>query len=168
MSVNVEYNGKSVPVANIGIVSSKEKVLLGNLERDLVLQTLGSITVQVGNKFYDLPFSLNGNTATLGLNIKNIKSLDGINLSNYSDGTFLFNTLNNALYLVYNGQLITISGATDNNKMFLSYVNEQSLNGSQKERLVLNSGMYLNSIDDVKRFTVDDVYDDMIVFVKDQ
>jgi len=37
MSVNVEYNGKSVPIANIGIVSSKEKVLLGNLERDLVL-----------------------------------------------------------------------------------------------------------------------------------
>lgn len=82
MPVNVEYNGKSVPIANIGIVSSKEKVLLGNLERDLVLQTLGSITVQVGNKFYDLPFSLNGNSATLGLNIKNITSLDGINLSN--------------------------------------------------------------------------------------
>jgi hypothetical protein len=42
-SLNIEYNGKTIPIANVGIVSSKEKVILGNLERDLLLQTLGSV-----------------------------------------------------------------------------------------------------------------------------
>ena len=36
-SLNINYNGNSIPIADIGIVSSKEKVILGNLERDLVI-----------------------------------------------------------------------------------------------------------------------------------
>ena len=55
-SLNIEYNEKSIPIADIGIVSSKEKVMLGDLNRDLVLKTSGSISVQVGNRYYDLSF----------------------------------------------------------------------------------------------------------------
>ena len=91
-SLNIEYNGKTIPIANVGIVSSKEKVILGNLERDLLLQTLGSVQIQVGNKFYELPFNTDGSWSGGNLNIKDIDGLDNLDLSSYSNGTFLYDT----------------------------------------------------------------------------
>ena len=116
-SINVEYNGKSIPIANVGIVSSKEKTILGNPERDLILQTLGSIQVQVGNKFYELPFSLN-NGSSSALNIKSIESIDSLNIDGYPDGTFIYDQKSGALYLVYNRKLIIISGEDSDNDIF--------------------------------------------------
>ena len=91
-SLNIEYNGKTIPIANVGIVSSKEKVIFGSLERDLLLQTLGSVQIQVGNKFYELPFNTDGSWSGGNLNIKDIDGLDNLDLSSYSNGTFLYDT----------------------------------------------------------------------------
>ena len=167
-SLNIEYNGKTIPIANVGIVSSKEKVIFGSLERDLLLQTLGSIQIQVGNKFYELPFNTDGSWAGGNLNIKDIDGLDNLDLSSYSNGTFLYDTKGNVLYLIHNKTLIPISGSDDDNQIFLSYINEQKLSGQQKYRLILNAGQFLSSLQDVKLFTVEDVYDGMIIFVNDE
>ena len=126
-SLNIEYNGKTIPIANVGIVSSKEKVILGNLERDLLLQTLGSVQIQVGNKFYELPFNTDGSWSGGNLNIKDIDGLDNLDLSSYSNGTFLYDTKGNVLYLIHNKTLMLISGSDDDNQIFLSYINGQCL-----------------------------------------
>ena len=115
-----------------------------------------------------MPFNNDGSWAGGNLNIKDIDGLDYLDLSSYSNGTFLYDTKGNVLYLIHNKTLIPISGSDDDNQIFLSYINEQKLSGQQKYRLVLNTGQFLSSLQDVKQFTVDDVYDGMIVFVNDE
>ena len=102
------------------------------------------------------------------MNIKDIDGLDNLDLSSYSNGTFLYDTKGNVLYLIHNKTLIPISGSDDDNQIFLSYINEQKLSGQQKYRLILNAGQFLSSLQDVKLFTVEDVYDGMIIFVNDE
>lgn len=167
-SLNINYNGNSIPIADIGIVSSKEKVQLGNLERDLVIQTLGSISIQVGNKFYDLNFESSGNNASITSNINYITSLLSFDISRYNDGDFIFDKSTESLYLVYNKTLKQIVGEDSSNKIFLSFVDDQILNGEQKQRLVLNTGYYIKTLDDVRNFNKNDVFENQIIFIEDE
>ena len=167
-SLNIEYNGKSIPIADIGIVSSKEKVILGNLNRDLVLQTSGSISIQVGNRYYDLSFSSNGESNKITSNINFIDSILGTSFSNYGDGDFVFAKDSKSLYIIYNGQAILLAGQDNSNKIFLSFSEAQELTGEQKRQLLLNTKSIVDSIDDVKDFSKSQVYDGYIVFVKNE
>ena len=74
------------------------------------------------------------------INIKSIESIDSLNIDGYPDGTFIYDQKSGALYLVYNRKLIIISGEDSDNDIFLSYINDQTLTGLQKNRLVLNAG----------------------------
>ena len=167
-TINIESGGKSIPIAKVGIVDSQEKILLGSLERDLVLQTLGNISIQAGNMFYKLSFDNSGNISTTSNNMVELQSLDNFSISSYSDGTFIFDLSTESLYLVYNKDLIPIAGASASDYIYLSFINEQTLTGEQKQRLVLNSGCYIKSLNDVAYFSRADVYENQIIFVEDE
>ena len=144
-TINIESGGKSIPIAKVGIIDSQEKILLGSLERDLVLQTLGNISIQAGNMFYKLSFDSSGNISTSNNNMVELQSLDNFSISSYDNGTFIFDLSTESLYLVYNKDLIPIAGASASDHIYLSFINEQTLTGEQKQRLVLNSGSYVKS-----------------------
>ena len=74
-TINIESGGKSIPIAKVGIIDSQEKILLGSLERDLVLQTLGNISIQAGNMFYKLSFDSSGNISTTSNNMVELHTL---------------------------------------------------------------------------------------------
>ena len=167
-TINIESGGKSIPIAKVGIIDSQEKILLGSLERDLVLQTLGNISIQAGNMFYKLSFDSSGNISTTSNNMVELQSLDNFSISSYSDGTFIFDLSTESLYLVYNKDLIPIAGASASDYIYLSFINEQTLTGEQKQRLVLNSGCYIKSLNDVAYFSRADVYENKIIFVEDE
>ena len=167
-TINIESGGKSIPIAKVGIIDSQEKILLGSLERDLVLQTLGNISIQAGNIFYKLSFDSSGNISTTSNNIIELQSLDNFSISSYSDGTFIFDLSTESLYLVYSKDLIPIAGASASDHIYLSFINEQTLTGEQKQRLVLNSGCYIKSLNDVAYFSRADVYENQIIFVEDE
>ena len=167
-TINIESGGKSIPIAKVGIIDSQEKILLGSLERDLVLQTLGNISIQAGNMFYKLSFDSSGNISTTSNNMIELQSLDNFSISSYSDGTFIFDLSTESLYLVYNKDLIPIAGASASDYIYLSFINEQTLTGEQKQRLVLNSGSYIKSLNDVAYFSRSDVYENQIIFVEDE
>ena len=167
-TINIESGGKSIPIAKVGIIDSQEKILLGSLERDLVLQTLGNISIQAGNMFYKLSFDSSGNISTTSNNMIELQSLDNFSISSYSDGTFIFDLSTKSLYLVYNKDLIPIAGVSASDYIYLSFINEQTLTGEQKQRLVLNSGCYIKSLNDVAYFSRADVYENQIIFVEDE
>lgn len=167
-SLNIEYNGASIPIANIGVVSSKQKVILGNLQRDLVLQTAGSISIQVGNRYYDLSFSSNGQSNAITSNVNFIDSILGTSFSNYEDGAFVFASDSKSLYIIYSGKAILLAAGGGSSKMFLSFSEDQELTGNQKKQLLLNTESIIDSIDDVKKFTKNKVYDGYIIFVNDE
>ena len=99
-TINIESGGKSIPIAKVGIIDSQEKILLGSLERDLVLQTLGNISIQAGNMFYKLSFDSSGNISTSNNNMVELQSLDNFSISSYDNGTFIFDLSTESLYLV--------------------------------------------------------------------
>lgn len=167
MSLNVEYNGQTIPIANIGIVSSQEKLLLGNLDRELVLQTLGKITIQSGGMFYDLKLDSNGNISS-GSNVFFIDSLDNFLSSNYTDGSFIFDKSNKSLYLISNNSLVLIAGKADTDNIYLSFVDKQDLSGSQKKQLLYNAGSSIPNLDAVKDFTVETTFENQVIFVEDE
>ena len=166
-SLNIEYKGKKIPIAGIDIKSSNENVTFGSLERDLILKTLGKIYVQVGNKYYDLNFNLNGNNLSLN-NIVAVKGMDKINAKDYSNGTFLLETESSTLFLVYNNKLIELASGSGGSKLYLSYAEEQNLSGSQAHTLVYNAKLNIKSLDEISEFTYDDVYENQIIYVEDQ
>lgn len=167
-TINIESGGKSIPIAKVGIIDSQEKILLGSLERDLVLQTLGNISIQAGNMFYKLSFDSSGNISTSNNNMVELQSLDNFSISSYDNGTFIFDLSTESLYLVYSKDLIPIAGVSASDYIYLSFINEQTLTGEQKQRLVLNSGAYVKSLNDVAYFSRADVYENQIIFVEDE
>ena len=166
-SLNIEYKGKKIPIAGIDIKSSNENVTFGSLERDLILKTLGKIYVQVGNKYYDLNFNLNGNNLSLN-NIIAVKGMDKVNAKDYSNGTFLLETESSTLFLVYNNKLIELASGSGGSKLYLSYAEEQNLSGSQTHTLVYNAKLNIKSLDEISKFTYDDVYENQVIYVEDQ
>lgn len=167
-TLNIESGGKTIPIAKVGIVDSQEKILLGSIERDLVLQTLGNISVQAGNMFYKLEFDSSGTATISGNNIIELQSLDNFSISSYNDGTFIFDLSNDSLYLVYDKKLIPIAGASSSDNIYLSFINDQTLTGEQKQKLVLNTGSYIKSLNDVAYFSRADVFENQIIFVEDE
>lgn len=166
-SLNIEYKGKKIPIAGIDIKSSNENVTFGSLERDLILKTLGKIYVQVGNKYYDLNFNLNGNNLSLN-NVIAVKGMNKVNAKDYSNGTFLLETESSTLFLVYNNKLIELASGSGGSKLYLSYAEEQNLSGSQAHTLVYNAKLNIKSLDEISKFTYDDVYENQIIYVEDQ
>lgn len=166
-SLNIEYKGKKIPIAGIDIKSSNENVTFGSLERDLILKTLGKIYVQVGNKYYDLNFNLNGNNLSLN-NVVAVKGMDKVNAKDYSNGTFLLETESSTLFLVYNNKLIELASGSGGSKLYLSYAEEQNLSGSQTHTLVYNAKLNIKSLDEISKFTYDDVYENQVIYVEDQ
>lgn len=166
-SLNIEYKGKKIPIAGIDIKSSNENVTFGSLERDLILKTLGKIYVQVGNKYYDLNFNLNGNNLSLN-NVIAVKGMDKVNAKDYSNGTFLLEIESSTLFLVYNNKLIELASGSGGSKLYLSYAEEQNLSGSQAHTLVYNAKLNIKSLDEISKFTYDDVYENQVIYVEDQ
>ena len=166
-SLNIEYKGKKIPIAGIDIKSSNENVTFGSLERDLILKTLGKIYVQVGNKYYDLNFNLNGNNLSLN-NVVAVKGMNKVNAKDYSNGTFLLETESSTLFLVYNNKLIELASGSGGSKLYLSYAEEQNLSGSQTHTLVYNAKLNIKSLDEISKFTYDDVYENQVIYVEDQ
>lgn len=166
-SLSLEYKGKKIPIAGIDIKSSNENVTFGSLERDLILKTLGKIYVQVGNKYYELNFDSNNNSLSLN-NIVTVNGIDKVNVNNYPDGTFLLETESMSLYLIYNKKLIELVSGNGKSKLFLSYAEEQDLSGNQIHTLVYNARINIKSLDDILKFTYEDVYENQIIYVEDQ
>lgn len=166
-SLSLEYKGKKIPIAGIDIKSSNENVTFGSLERDLILKTLGKIYVQVGNKYYELNFDSNNNSLSLN-NIVTVNGIDKVNVNNYPDGTFLLETESMSLYLIYNKKLIELVSGNGKSKLFLSYTEEQDLSGNQIHTLVYNARINIKSLDDILKFTYEDVYENQIIYVEDQ
>lgn len=166
-SLSLEYKGKKIPIAGIDIKSSNENVTFGSLERDLILKTLGKIYVQVGNKYYELNFDSNNNSLSLN-NIVTVNGIDKVNINNYPDGTFLLETESMSLYLTYNKKLIELVSGNGKSKLFLSYAEEQDLSGNQIHTLVYNARINIKSLDDILKFTYEDVYENQIIYVEDQ
>lgn len=166
-SLSLEYKGKKIPIAGIDIKSSNENVTFGSLERDLILKTLGKIYVQVGNKYYELNFDSNNNSLSLN-NIVTVNGIDKVNVNNYPDGTFLLETESMSLYLIYNKKLIELVSGNGKSKLFLSYAEEQDLSGNQIHTLVYNARINVKSLDDILKFTYEDVYENQIIYVEDQ
>lgn len=166
-SLSLEYKGKKIPIAGIDIKSSNENVTFGSLERDLILKTLGKIYVQVGNKYYELNFDSNNNNLSLN-NIVTVNGIDKVNVNNYPDGTFLLETESMSLYLIYNKKIIELVSGNGKSKLFLSYAEEQDLSGNQIHTLVYNARINIKSLDDILKFTYEDVYENQIIYVEDQ
>ena len=43
MELSIDSNGIQVPVAELGLINSKEQTIFGNANRDLILRTLGNV-----------------------------------------------------------------------------------------------------------------------------
>ena len=166
-NLQLEHNGKQIPIADIEIKSSNEQVTLGNLERNLILKTLGKISIQVGNKYFDLNFDMNGNNAVLSDNIFTIKGSENINPNNYPNASFIYDLDNEGFYFIYNKKILELASGKKS-KLFLSFAEEQDLNGEEGKRLIYNAKLRISKLEDIKSFTYNDVYKDQVLFIEDQ
>ena len=172
----IEKNGLKIPVSELELISLKEQLVLGNAERDLILRTSGKIKIQVGNKFYDLPITnvdyQGGDNGTVinGAKVIILDSVSNIDTLTYpGDGSFIFTKDTEGFYISNGNTYIKLNGSTDSiNKIYLSFTEEQTLTGSEKYLLNLNTGGTIRSIEDVANFTTDDVYKDMLLFSSEQ
>lgn len=168
----IDNNGVQVPVAELGLISSKEQTIIGNAQRDLILRTAGNVAIQVGNKFYSLLGNTDGSVTTdrnSTIILTNVSDIDGIPIP--EDGTFVYITSTNSLYVVSGGvyRLITSSDPSNPNngaqKIYLSYLEEQTLTGDDKYRVALNLGSIVDTFDDLLEFNTSELYPNQIVFV---
>ncbi len=159
-------SNSSVEIAEIALVNSKQQVLLGNLESDLILRTAGNIKVQIKDKFYDLPISLTDQNVTTVNSVVTIlsKVTDLDDLLYPGDGKFIYITESKGFYISNNNEYLPLNNTKDNNKIFLSFTDSQTLSGDQKYLVSLNAGSYINKISDVTNFKSNDVFTNQIVY----
>lgn len=168
----VEDGGNKVQVVELGLLTGKQQVILGNVERDLILRTSGNIQIQVGNKFYPLKYSTDTNTSTTVISSSTTiltKYSDLSSLLYPGEGHFVFIKENKSFYITSDSSYIKLNGTTDvtgnpDTKLYVSYSSEQTLTGPQKLLAHTNIGEVINSFSDISGYTINDVYSNQIFY----
>ena len=168
MALYIEDGSNRLPIAELGVLGSKQQVILGALERDLILRTAGTIKIQAGNKYYDFPFSTDSNDNSISSSeLTILASTTELTSTNYpGDGKFVYVTSNKGFYITDNNTFIPVyippvAGSTP---LYLSYNTSQQLTGEQKLQVELNTGNLLNKLADVSQYSLTDVYPGMFVY----
>lgn len=105
--VQIINNGVEISIAQLEMLLSKQQLVLGNSERDLILRTAGNIKIQVGNKFYDLPLSNSESTVTPTTNTIIVGSVDSMPYP--GDGIFVYGLDLGILYLTVESEFRDIT-----------------------------------------------------------
>lgn len=163
-------DGKNdVSVGELGVILSKQQVILGSFERDIILRTAGNVRVQVGNKLYDLPFTTTDTSS--GIAVSNTVTTILTNVSQLStltypgDGNLVFITEDKSLYVASGQTYVLIARNADNQSIiYLSFDQTQTLTGTEKLQLALNTGGYVNQLSDVSTLTSTDIYGGQLIY----
>jgi len=166
----IDKKGQKVPVAELELILSKEQLVLGNLERDVILRTAGNIKIQVGNKFYDLPFTTtdyqggDSGIVVTGSKVVILDNVSSLNTITYpGDGSFVYTRDTQGFYLAVGSTYIQLNTKDDSSKIYLSFSESQELTGEQKYTLAVNAGNIVESINDVANLTSDEVYTGQVI-----
>ena len=117
----------------------------GSKEKDFVIQTKGRVKINFGDKFIEL---FNGNKFTVGNNSA-IKIINGKPASTDSDG-FYFDESTGTLYLKIGDKIYKIFSNAKSENGFISYKEEQSLNGNEQIIAKENIGSIFNTLEEAK------------------
>lgn len=152
--LSIDNNGTQVPVAELELISAKEQLVIGNLDRDLILRTAGNIKIQIRNKFYDFPISTDDSSgnAVLGGAIIVATDEDLALLPYPGDGQLIYVSETKAFYIATGGEYVLINKVDDTGpvqKVYLSFDEDQSLDGTQKFRVMMNAGLIVTSLDEL-------------------
>lgn len=166
----INNKGIDVPVAELELISTKEQLVLGNLERDLILRTAGNVKIQVGNKFYDLPMSESTDSVGTGVTLPSESGVIVLNsdselltLAYPGDGSLIYIKESKTFY-VADGSEYTLINRADNNKIFLSFDESQNLTGDEKYTLAFNTGNTISSLSAVASLPRASVFPGMVIF----
>lgn len=117
----------------------------GSKEKDFVIQTKGRVKINFGDKFIEL---FNGSKFTVG-NSDAIKTTNGEPSSTDSDG-FYFDENTGTLYLKIGDKVYEIFSNAKLKDGFISYKEEQSLNGNEQVLAKENIGSIFNTPEEAK------------------
>lgn len=98
-----------------------KKIIVGDKLHDLVLENLGRIYIRYGNgykEFNELIKTLSNTTEKIqsgNQKVINIETNGLKDVSEYKEGSFVFNKQTNTLYIVFNNQLLTLAEFSSNN-----------------------------------------------------
>lgn len=169
----LDKNNTSIEIAEIANINSKEQLVYGNYDRDLILRAKGGVTLQIQNKFYTIPLKQVDSSGVIidDSNIGYIDSIDNI-VNNYSDGYLLLDVNTKILYFFYENTPIPLNvGADPSNPSnpvkyeYLAYDILQSLSSGQRENAAFNLGIIKNNYADLR---TDDTYLGEVIFIKDR
>lgn len=106
----LEITKKGIPIKVIQSqqIGGLEKLVLGDSERDLVLNTKGNISIQIGNKFINLLKNDGSLEANVNVSNDSILFTNDISKVQSKSGQFVFDTTSKLLYLNVNGTIINI------------------------------------------------------------
>lgn len=174
----IKDNDINVPVASLELLLNKQQAVIGNEDRDMILRTAGNIKIQVGNKFYDLPFTStdiqggDGGTIITGAKVVIINEAASLTSITYpGQGSFVYAKDTKAFYIAIDGgyiQLNSSTGGPGGGKIYLSFDETQSLTGAQKYTVNLNAGNLINRLADVAGLSPDKVYEGQVVFATEE
>lgn len=117
----------------------------GSKEKDFVIQTKGRVKINFGDKFIEL---FNGSKFTVG-DSDAIKTTNGEPSSTDSDG-FYFDENTGTLYLKIGDKVYEIFSNAKLKDGFISYKEEQSLNGNEQVLAKENIGSIFNTPEEAK------------------
>lgn len=117
----------------------------GSKEKDFVIQTKGRVKINFGDKFIEL---FNGSKFTVG-NSDAIKTTNGEPSSTDPDG-FYFDENTGTLYLKIGDKVYEIFSNAKLKDGFISYKEEQSLNGNEQVLAKENIGSIFNTPEEAK------------------
>lgn len=168
----IEKNGLKIPVAELESIASKEQAVIGNAERDLILRTAGNIKIQVGNKFYDLPITTTdvqgGGSGTVinGAKVIIIDNISDLTEITYpGEGSFVYVRDSEDFYIAVSDTYILLTDSKEQfNKIYLSFIDTQDLTGEQKYIAIKNTGLVIDTIQNVGNFDTSDIYENQVVF----
>ncbi len=177
MSLSLGDGNNQVVVADLAIIAGKQQVTLGNLERDLILQTQGNLQVQIGGKFYNIPLSPAVSTNTVGDTSAPVVILNttaNLSTSTYlGDGYLYYIKETSSFYIAIGGTYLLIAEGvkpidatpiTPIDKTYLSFVISQSLTGEQKNQVLSNTGYLVPSLASLNIYAKADVYAGQLIY----
>lgn len=169
----IKDNDINVPVASLELLLSKQQAVIGNEDRDMILRTAGNIKIQVGNKFYDLPFTSTdiqgGDSGTIVTGAKVVIINQAALLTSITypgQGSFVYAKDTKAFYIAVDGGYIQLNSVSlpSLGKIYLSFDETQSLTGAQKYTVNLNAGNLVNRLANVTGLDPNKVYEGQVIF----
>lgn len=170
----IENAGVSVQVAELALISGKEQVVIGNTDRDLILRTAGNIKIQIGNRFYDLPFvkSDSGDSFFNTGPVTIYNQLLDVNFTTLKEGSLVYIKKGKSTYIYVDSALVplsitpvtTIPGDPVAQPLFLSYTVQQTLSGDEKKQVVLNTGYIVQNFDSLSGVTAGLFYENQLIY----